>query len=154
VSDIPETFWAYLAGFIDGEGSLGVYQSGPRICVSNTHLEVLEWFIRVSGSGVIGKRTGSSQFTATKQCYQLHWQANGCRQILPKIIPFMHEKKERAELLLEYLDSVQRKPGQQVRVTEAEIVRRTELIGRINANGLSSNAVNRAGSVPGNKQGV
>lgn len=103
--DLPEleqTFWAYLAAFIDGEGSVTMCQNGPRLVVSNTHLPTLEWIKDSLGCGYI-QANGKSK---TKQCYNLSFGSNSIRSILPKTIPYMRIKRQRSQILIDYLLTV------------------------------------------------
>lgn len=102
--DLPDTFWAYMAAFIDGEGAVTMCQNGPRLILSNTDLPVLEWFKAKLKCGYI--QTLKKQPNTTKPCYNLNFGSNAIRAVLPKTIPFMHIKQRRAELLMEYLNGV------------------------------------------------
>lgn len=51
---------AYLAGFFDGEGSLGHWKNGPKtrsfsMSLANTNLSILQEFQRRFGGSVCGK---------------------------------------------------------------------------------------------------
>lgn len=97
----PDTFWAYLAAFIDGEGSIAMCQNGPRMIISNTHLPTMEWIKNQLGCGYL-----SPNGKGPKPCYNLNFGSNAIRAILPKIIPYLKIKRIRAEVLLEYLETV------------------------------------------------
>lgn len=97
--DLPETFWAYLAAFIDGEGSIMLCQKKyPRIVVTNTHRATLAYFHDAIGIGSI-----SQQDHSKKPAYVFLLAPNGCRLVLPKIIPYLIQKRRKGELLLRYL---------------------------------------------------
>lgn len=53
---------AYLAGIIDGEGSLGCYDIGPRLTISNNCKELMSW-IRGRFGGVCNCRSVAIRFT-------------------------------------------------------------------------------------------
>lgn len=97
----PETFWAYLAAFIDGEGSIAMCQNGPRLIISNTHLQSMEWIKESLGCGYL-----TPNGKGVKQCYNLTFGSNSIRAILPKVIPYLRQKRKRAQILLEYLGNV------------------------------------------------
>ena len=103
--DLPETFWAYLAAFIDGEGSVSMCQNGPRLIISNTDLSVLEWIKNSLGAGYIQVLQRKGRLSV-KPCYNLTFGSNPIRTILPRVIPYMRIKRRRAELLIEYLSAV------------------------------------------------
>lgn len=102
---------AYVAGFLDGEGSLmlhaerrGEVRSGwrfsPGFSLSNTNLEVLRFCRDAMGNGSLRVQTRPK---GQKVCYRLGLNPNQMRHVLPQIIPHLFLKKRRAELLLEYL---------------------------------------------------
>jgi len=98
IPELPETFWAYFAGFIDGEGSITMCQNGPRLIVSNNHRDTLEWFKNSLG--------GFGSITTNGKCNNLNYGSNAIRAILPKVIPYLRIKRKRAEILLGYLKTV------------------------------------------------
>ncbi len=110
VIDQPESFWIYLAGFIDSDGSIALCQNGPRLVASNADYAVLEEF---------KVRAGLGYLTAKKKYKPTHnpsWDwcvgSIGMRGILPHIIPHMRTKKERAQQMLEYLSLMKHEGGQ------------------------------------------
>jgi|SRR5215831_6802504 len=107
---MDETFWAYLAGFIDGEGSVSMCQNGPRLIITNTYLPTLEWIRDTVGAGNIQQVRHKGLGERSKPCYNLNLGSHAAGRILPKVIPYMKVKKARAEILVEYLDTI-RAPG-------------------------------------------
>jgi hypothetical protein len=103
----PDTFWAYLAAFVDGEGSIAMCQNGPRMIISNTHRPTLEWFQQSLDCGYLAQNG-----KGTKPCYNLNFGSNAIRAILPKIIPYLKIKRQRAQILLDYLATVVPRGGQ------------------------------------------
>jgi hypothetical protein len=102
--NIPDTFWAYFAGFIDGEGSIAMCQNGPRLIVSNTHEPTLDLIMSTIGHGYTGEHTAEPQLNKTKPCYNLNFGINAMKSILPKVIPYLIQKKERAQDMQNFLD--------------------------------------------------
>jgi hypothetical protein len=99
---------AYLAGIIDGEGTLtitrhirkdrpGYTRFNLRLAVYNTNLgllsELKEWF---GGTIMIAERIGENW----KPVGQLAWSEEQLVVLLPKIIPYLLIKREQAEILL------------------------------------------------------
>jgi hypothetical protein len=73
---------AYIAGFVDGEGSI-TYSRYVRnrnhkhfqlsLSISNTNQEVLEWICTAVGLGNVRVSYRESKTRNQKTCYQVHW---------------------------------------------------------------------------------
>jgi hypothetical protein len=110
---------SYLAGYFDGEGTIGVYRSkgckDPRyksgyksgswvrtVAVINTFRGVLEELHKTFG-GTLRKSRNSS--LTKKQCYQ--WtigSKDDIRDFLDTILPYLREKREQALVMLDFVD--------------------------------------------------
>lgn len=98
--------WAYLAGFIDGEGCFTVHrnQGGqvyPRLIVSNTDPVYLKTLQEELG----GKLHVQSHNPPRKANYR--WVVNGrdlIVEIYPQLMPYLRQKKREAKLSLKMLD--------------------------------------------------
>lgn len=124
---LSETFWAWLAGFIDGDGHMGVYPAGATLEIVNTDLVTLEWLQTTLGYGSITKLTPGSG--RQRQAYKWSCYAKGMRVVLPKILPYLRTKHDRAVLLLEFLDRA--RPGK--KRSPEELAARKDLKERIAA---------------------
>lgn len=104
---------AYLAGAIDGEGSLQVSATArmpgatpsnhARITVANTNLRWLETLQSWTGGAIY--KVGSPHSRASRrQCYRLEWRGAEAREVLPIVRPFLLIKAKHADLVLEYFD--------------------------------------------------
>ncbi len=114
---LKETDWAWLAGFIDGEGHLGIRKGytendhkhhawskegwwwyNPRLSVHNTHLPAMEKASFMLNTNV--------QQRKLQECNLVPMYSSeiGSRQellrVLPMLIPYMIVKKELAENIL------------------------------------------------------
>jgi hypothetical protein len=100
----------YLAGIIDGEGSIGIDKQSPcksrkttyyaiRLLVVNTNVPLLDW-LKENFKGNIIKRP---KIENRRQCYV--WSIFSCNavNILKECLPFMIVKKRQAELLIEFM---------------------------------------------------
>jgi hypothetical protein len=112
---IKNTQRAYLAGFIDGEGSIGLYstnspkqrQSGwtpsfySRICVGNTDAEIPKFLKEIYG-GWLGLE--NREFNGQKVLPIHRYNATGkiCDCILRDIVPYLKQKKDRALMVIKY----------------------------------------------------
>lgn len=106
----------YLAGFFDGEGSIGIskasrpwgYYYQARFKIGNTYLDTLKWAkIKFGGDITIEKIAGTIDKTGTKHNKDMfRWQLRipEIKNLLPDLIPYLKEKKERALLVLEYIN--------------------------------------------------
>jgi hypothetical protein len=104
IPELPDTFWSYLAAFIDGEGSITMCQNGPRLILTNTDKASLDWIQSSLTCGYLQEH--KRQKMSTRPCYGLSFGSRPIRLILPKVIPFLKIKKRKAEILLEYLNTV------------------------------------------------
>jgi hypothetical protein len=105
-----DTELAYLAGFIDGEGSICVFgyhnrrHSALRLTAYNTNREVLEWIAFNFGGRVrpVKRRT-------PKNRPQFVWEisARPAATILLAIRPYLQVKAQQAELFLEVVATLQ-----------------------------------------------
>lgn len=102
------TEFAYLAGLIDGEGTVALHrhpqykrdriQYRPRVLVVNTHRGVLEHLRTVFGGSITMQTKGITDL------YQ--WRVVGMadvKRILDGCMPFLIIKRERAEHLLRFV---------------------------------------------------
>lgn len=94
---------AYIAGFLDGEGSVLLYRrrdkAALRVVFANTNLEILEWIAEVAncGSIVVHVGTGSPMH---KQGYLLQFNAEAAESLLRQVRPFLHIKVKQADLAM------------------------------------------------------
>ena len=100
-----ETQKAYLAGLIDGEGSVTLSRThknempSPQLTITNTNLSLLEWVRRVSGCGKIIHR--SRRRPNHKLVYM--WcvgKTDKCLDALQTVWPYLRIKRRQARLLL------------------------------------------------------
>lgn len=114
---------AYIAGFVDGEGTITFSVSSSKRCkrsltpvfqISNTNKEALLWTQnRIGGNIVTVKSKRPSDW---KVKYILRTNATlHVRQILSMLLPYLIIKRKAAELLLEYCNQRAQGPS---RLTE------------------------------------
>ena len=130
----------YIAGYLDGEGSITVrkekrvantrgWRLNPVVAMFNTHLASLEWVQETCGTGSLrqGATKGKNWKPHYKQVWGLWFNANAARDLLPQLLPYLKIKREAAELLLEYLGFV----TQGERMTPEQEIRAWEIAGAI-----------------------
>ena len=112
-----ELKYAYIAGLIDGEGTITLYKSGkeskfryPIISMSSTSMELLEFVKNTLGGHIISKKSYESYH---KESWE--WRIKGCSAIssLGKITPYMVEYKKvaRAKHIIEKYNEVTMRNG-------------------------------------------
>src|SRR6266566_3820657 len=109
MSTIQETDKAWIAGFMDGEGSFVVKPNNsklkrpgffPRISIGNTDKESLEYLSLLYGGTVNLHKPANEK---RKQVYQWYCPKATMLVFLSHTVPYLRVKKEPALLLLEFL---------------------------------------------------
>lgn len=88
---------AWVAGYIDAEGSMR-HHGTVVVTVSNCHLPTLRELCRAFGGSIRHHGAASGN---RRPCFQ--WAVTGprARALLTSILPYLHEKRPQAALLLE-----------------------------------------------------
>ena len=98
---------AYLAGILDGEGSITIAESPRnvvRLGIANTNVELMKWLLSIGG-GISECQRKANQKSQTP-CY--HWQIYSridVRSFLAAVVPYMRIKRAKAELAIEVISS-------------------------------------------------
>ena len=104
---------AYLAGIIDGEGSIMLLRShkseypSPCISISSTDIELLEWVKEKVGSGKINrKKNYNIKKHKTSYTYSIYYDI--AIDVMNKIEPFLviKQKKLRAKFIIDNYKNV------------------------------------------------
>lgn len=109
---------AYIAGIIDGEGSIMLQKfhnneyPSPCVSIASTTLELLNWIKSVVGKGII-KRKKNYNSSEHKDCYSYVLKYNDALSFLQEIYPYLiiDSKKKRAKLILNKYKSVTSRNG-------------------------------------------
>ena len=120
---LPVGHAAYIAGFLDGEGHLGIlrakraesrsgYRYGVVLDVSNTNREVLGTILQWLGdNGWIGNpERNNHRFPNAKPLYRLRFSRLQIREILPQIMPYLIVKREQAKAMMAYFEEMDKAP--------------------------------------------
>lgn len=131
---------AYFAGFVDGEGTIGVYRARrkenrlgyryqPALSIASTSYPALETLQRMCGNGRITQQT-KPPVDHHKTGYRLQFSSNQIRLILPQLLPFLVIKKQQAEYVLEFLSlqKAGRNPSAGVMQRSEELSRSCKLL--------------------------
>lgn len=104
---MTETEKAYIAGIIDGEGSIMLIKfhsnelPSPCVSIASTTIELLKWIKSTVGKGVIiNKKNYKPEIHQT--CYSYTVKYNVALDLIKDIYPYLivPSKKKRAKLLL------------------------------------------------------
>ena len=121
--DIPqETDLAYIAGFLDADGSMSIsrYKSDStvrgwawriRTSFANTDKNVLEWIQSIVGGYILEENPGqldtynskSPLIKRNKLMHNLNLSSNQSRKFLPYIRPYLKIKQDQADILIKAL---------------------------------------------------
>lgn len=104
---------SYLAGIIDGEGSIGIEHLSPtknrsksyyvcRLTVINTSKKLMDRLVETFG----GQYDIRKKIDGRKLCYRWHIFGKDLEKVLNEIMPYLFLKNDRAELLLKYRTTV------------------------------------------------
>lgn len=112
IKPISKEEWSYIAGFLDGEGTItmgtrepihrktGYIQ--PLLCLSNTNLEVMKWIQNRIGGNIHPRQ----KHDRWKLQYQLSISPiRHINQVLKSLLPYLIVKRERGKLMQEYCTS-------------------------------------------------
>jgi hypothetical protein len=116
VPSVPDL--AYLAGILDADGSISLDRQAktlyfhPNLAVHNTDYALIEWtrdLYRGLGAEphVYERSRGKNKLIYTVNLKSL----SKVKKALPYIIPFLHQKKQRAEWILEFVERRLEKTG-------------------------------------------
>lgn len=113
---------AYLAGFVDGEGTIGLYSNGWKknrknpsrgfrcvFQIVNTNKDIIEWIKNFLGTSFITKRDprdGKEHLIKNRERYILTLSSvQNVGEICRVILPYLKIKKRQAELMVEYCNN-------------------------------------------------
>lgn len=102
--DLSDLDAAYIAGFLDGEGSIMVLKRAKsvaiRVAAANCVSSVLHWLQQICGVGaVIEKKCNVNPNARTS--YQFVCNADAAYTLLLQVRPYLRIKKEQANLAIE-----------------------------------------------------
>jgi hypothetical protein len=99
----------YIAGIIDGEGTITILKNRDNrnrsgycyrqvVQVANTNRDVIEWLRQTTGLGYVAVCNGNNG----RKFYAWRIHGKDASKLLPIILPCLKIKRKNAELLLEY----------------------------------------------------
>jgi len=121
-----EVEWAYLAGLIDGEGSIRIEKGSsphhhspttPTVALTNTSSKMIDWVVLKFGGHLYRK--------TNRTCWDVYWLGKSVIPILEGVLPYLTAKKDQAEVVLAYRKLVG-KAGQ--RISSSDLAKRDIMI--------------------------
>lgn len=118
---------AYLAGFLDGEGSFYMsrekrkanrsgYRYSCGLSAAQVCDDVLLYIQKFAGGSItLQRRDGTNH----QDCYVLYWGVKQMRWLIPQILPFLVRKREVASVVLEFAKSRRERQNYQAYDAEA-----------------------------------
>jgi predicted transcriptional regulator len=137
--NIDDITASYIAGFVDGEGSIHILMKkierkylciNPALAIGNTNKEVLVWIQKALGMGnILIYRRKNQGNHKTVYCFSV----NGffVLPVLERIYPFLIVKRKQADLMIRLLKSrLQQKRGESYTQEQAEIASRIKILNK------------------------
>lgn len=133
-ANISETDKAYIAGLLDGEGSIGMFICNQKqlltptyylqVSITNTHKGVLVWLTALLGVGRLSEKLHGNK--RWKRSY--NWRLSGfaAGKFLECVYPYLRIKRLQAEIGIKYTPTLQ-KYTQRHRLTLQERHQREQL---------------------------
>jgi hypothetical protein len=113
--------FSYLAGIIDGEGTITVSRQPrstcrrpyfcPRVLVSNTSEALMTWIAERFPVGRVRVGRYSPSKGGKKAVYRWDVENRALRPLLKRLLPYLVVKRRNAELLLEWVQPSDTWPG-------------------------------------------
>lgn len=140
IASFAETDCAYIAGLIDGEGSIYVMRHTgrfgrqtyyPAVSIAMTHLGVLQWYAERLGLAVADvPRTPEGW----RDQYSVRIHGKRAIALCRRLLPYLKVKREQANLLLDFPFEDRRGRSPSDRFLDPAIVaKRADLRDRVNA---------------------
>lgn len=139
------TVLAYLAGIVDGEGSLsigsyskssiGTDQFTTYLCICNTNKDMIDWLVDNFGTKCIPYT--SKQLSKNSRLPVWRWQITGDKllHICELILPFIVAKRRQVEIMIEmrktFKERTYKKGQRGPKISDELIIRRHSLIKEI-----------------------
>ena len=110
---LPETILAYVAGVIEGDGTISISRSKTShdvsLLITNGNLQLLDWIHGIVG-GVIQAKLVQHQMGSAQQ-YQWKLRQGDVGEFCSAILPYLVGKRRQAELAIEVIRLRREWPG-------------------------------------------
>jgi len=120
-----EMTYAYIAGFFDGEGSIGIYKNKKNnfvliVSTANTNFDILIKMKKIFG-GYISLSKKKIKYSYKDQWHWVIHDRNVLKNFLEKILPYSTVKRQQIEYGLKYLELTTNFPGKCISSEEQKI---------------------------------
>lgn len=130
---------SYLAGLIDGEGSIFLYRkrngAALRVTITNTVREVLAWTATATGVGSIVVRKGNAKH---KTSYFWQVNAQAAESLIVQVQPYLRIKAEQATLALDFQRRLRIPSDKADKVWQRHYLRRMQVLNQRGPNDLKA----------------
>lgn len=154
INNISSVDKAYIAGFCDGEGTIGLRTGHShdgrtpsytlRVRISNTNKDILLWIQAVTGCGHIHC---CKQIKDYKPKFEIAWSGKIAAEILIQLYPYIRIKKIQAEIGIRFADTITNTGGE--RLSKEIIIIRDSLRERMDVANDSKNYMSKRGGLGG-----
>jgi hypothetical protein len=103
---LSETDYAYLAGLIDGEGTISIYLNSrgyyiTQVSITQVNEPLIRWLQEMFGGNVHNVKNNNP----AKHQERWKWQITSTlmREHLPRALPYLRLKKRHAEIAIQFL---------------------------------------------------
>jgi hypothetical protein len=125
--DLSATDLAYLAGIIDGEGTIGIYKGGGpysyylRLIVTNSSLPLMKWVHAGVGGSFIKQRRDTDRHA---QIWYVILMQQRAAHLIRRCLPYIIVKRAQADNALEFIDEFVSSRGTGRAPSDQELARR------------------------------
>lgn len=95
---LKNTDLAYIAGYLDGEGCIR-WESSPRLSIQSCNPNPLRFIVKLFPSSVV--RLQNRRTKRNKPVHRLEYGGNNCITLLKMVVPYLIEKKDQAQKLIQ-----------------------------------------------------
>jgi len=104
--ELTEIEKSYLAGIVDGEGSIYIAKNGVALTIANTNKTLIDWIDkRTEGYYYVKKQPKEVDST----CYVYYITGKKLSYFLQQIRPYLIVKRKQADIALNYIKTIQSK---------------------------------------------
>lgn len=110
-AELTDLQCAYLAGMIDADGHVGIYQHSKNspssrliLTISNTDVPMLEWVRETTGIGSVTQQAKGD--TRNKPTFYWNTGAEAAASLLKQTLPYMIVKQARAMVAVEFQEGL------------------------------------------------